>query len=78
MGSFHLLVFMDVQAALCSGTELSVNIHINIHDIIIIPINMHNMQYMSHIEFLFKLFMQDIIDSCNSHNTWDTKFNGCP
>ena len=33
---------------------------------------MHN---MLHIEFL--LFMQDIADTCNSHSTWDMKFNTC-
>ena len=65
---FHLLLFMDVQEVLCSCVVLSVNIHINMH-------NLQNMQNMLHIEFL--LFMQDIADSCNSHSTWDTKFNAC-
>ena len=61
--TFHLLAFMDVQAALCCCAVLSVNIHVN-------------MQNMLHIEFL--LFMQDIAESCNSHSTWDiSKFNAC-
>ena len=47
---------------------LTVNIHINMN-------NMHNMQNMLHIEFF--LLKQDIADSCNSHSTWDRKFNAC-
>ena len=34
------------------------------------------MQNMLHIEFL--LLMHHITDSCNSHGTWDAKFNACP
>ena len=61
-------VFMDVQEALWSCAVLSMNIHIKMQ-------NMQNMQNMLHIKFL--LFMQDIANGCNSHRTWDTKFNAC-
>ena len=62
---FHLLVFVDVQAALCSSSVLCVNIHLD----------MHNMQNMLHIQFL--LLTPDIADKCYSHSTWHTNFNRC-
>ena len=62
---FHLLVFPDIQAAVCSATALSVNIHTN----------MHNMQNIS--DTVFLLFMQDNSDICHSYNLWDTNFHAC-
>ena len=59
------ICFMDVQAALCSGAVLSVNIYKN----------MQNMQNMQDIEFL--LFIKDIADCCNSQSIWDTNFHAC-
>ena len=60
---FHVLVFMDVRAALCSGAVLSVNIQKNVNA----------MQIMSDIDIL--LLLQDNADSCKSHSTWNTKFD---